>query len=483
MKPAISHLNPESLPGTARGDASFRILELNGRLGVQPTSIKHPLSFDRHTLNETRGSFSLWMFSTEHVSSYLKRDVMFTAENQNPGKFSVLIDTPEIGDFDRAHFALTLDTSWHPGLIAKFYEGNEFPDVVNPPHLAYAFSSAFEFHPERWYQFWVTWDFNAEKIRVYANGVLVAAEDRFHREFVRALARPTLYGGRPTFCYGQLDFYDTVFAADQISDAYRAAAPYRDEAFDHELARVHAGVDVPSDSWEPDGLWEIVYERSMRESDVLNEFAAQGDSESITVRDDGLHVTTLPLPYQSENFHRQLYLWTRQTFEGDILIEFEFKPLQEFGLALVVFQASGMSREDFMADYPPRTSGRMLTVHSEDVRNYHCEYYRNMNAVRNDIASAAVIKNPYQWPLAYGTLPAPLEPGVWHRLRIRSERGLIAVTLDGRRVCEGRDIPLANNGPILTFGRVALRQMVDTRMVYRNLRISTRNPAYRVVPS
>jgi hypothetical protein len=421
------------------------------------------------------------MFSTEHVSSFLKRDVMFTPLNQNPSKFPVLTDSPDIGDFDGAHFALTLDTNWHPGLIAKFYEGNEFPDVVNPPHLAYAFSSAFEIHPGHWYQFWVTWDFDAEEIRVYANGVLVAAEDRFHREFVRAQTRPTLYAGRPTFCYGQLDLYEPVLTSDQIRESYSAAAVGRDETFDHELARVHTGAHVPDDTWAPDGSWEIVCARSMREADLLDEFVTQGEYESITVQDDGLHVTTLPLPYESENFGRQLYLWTKRTFEGDILIEFEFKPLQEFGLALVVFHASGMSREDFMADYPPRTSGRMLTVHSEDVRNYHCEYYRKMNAVRNDIASAAVIKNPYQWPLAYGTLPGSLEVNAWHRLRIRTDHGRIAVSLDGKCICEGRDIPLTNNGPLLTFGRVALRQMVNTKMIYRDLRVSTRPPAYRSV--
>ena len=52
-----------------------------------------------------------------------------------------------------------------------------------------------------------------------------------------------------------------------------------------------------------------------------------------------------------------------------------------------MFQASGMQREDFMKEYPLRTNGSMSTVHSEDVRNYHWEFFREMNDTRNDVCS------------------------------------------------------------------------------------------------
>ena len=57
-----------------------------------------------------------------------------------------------------------------------------------------------------------------------------------------------------------------------------------------------------------------------------------------------------------------MYLWTKQSFEGDLYVEFDFKSIRPGGLALLMFQASGMQREDFMKEYPLRTNGSMSTV-------------------------------------------------------------------------------------------------------------------------
>ena len=44
----------------------------------------------------------------------------------------------------------------------------------------------------------------------------------------------------------------------------------------------------------------------------------------------------------------QMYLWTKQSFEGDLYVEFDFKSIRPGGLALLMLQAPGMQREDFM---------------------------------------------------------------------------------------------------------------------------------------
>jgi hypothetical protein len=67
-----------------------------------------------------------------------------------------------------------------------------------------------------------------------------------------------------------------------------------------------------------------------------------------------------------------------------------------------------MHREDFMADYPRRRTGSMRMVFGENVRNYHWEYYRHMNDTRHDMASSGLIKQPWQWPLAYQCLDRTL---------------------------------------------------------------------------
>ena len=69
-----------------------------------------------------------------------------------------------------------------------------------------------------------------------------------------------------------------------------------------------------------------------------------------------------------------------------------------------------------MADHPRRTSGTMRTIYGENVRNYHWEYYRGTNDTRHDVASSALIKQPWQWPLAYQCFDHELALEQWHTL-------------------------------------------------------------------
>ena len=87
-------------------------------------------------------------------------------------------------------------------------------------------------------------------------------------------------------------------------------------------------------------------------------------------------------------------------------------------LALLMIHASGMTREDFMADYPRKTSGLMETVHGQNVHNYHWEFYREMNDVRNDVGTAFSRKNPFAYRIGFGSAPAPFATNEWHKAQI-----------------------------------------------------------------
>jgi hypothetical protein len=121
----------------------------------------------------------------------------------------------------------------------------------------------------------------------------------------------------------------------------------------------------------------------------------------------------------------------------------------------------------------------MSWVHSSDIRNYHIEYYRKMNAVRNDNANAAMIKNPYQYPLGYGTLDEPLAVEEWHKLQVVQRGNEFTCAINGKVVFEAVDKKFSNNGPVLNFGHIALRCMVNTDMAFRNLKVYNRPLPYK----
>lgn len=483
MNPIYRYLNDADGKGadahTVQGP--YRVLELEGRRGIHPTSIHTRIEFPRHTLNAPQGSATYWVFALEEVFTFHKRDVMYTGVNKAPHLLTLLTDHPDIGNFEEACFVWTYEATWHPAFLAKFYKGDVFLDAIRAPQKAYAMASGFEIERHRWYQFTLTWDFEREEIFIYANGVRVACADRYHTAFKRDSTGPKLYSARPIYCFGELAFYDHALSAEAVAALYQQQAGSIDPAFQRQLRRMYAGEDVKPFDFVLDADWITRVRLDLRQPQQLDAFRVQGITEHIGITEEGLHIRTPQLPYEPDNRGNQMYLWLRDRFEGDVYIDCAFRPNQAFGLGVLVFQASGMSREDIEQDYAPRTTGNMQWIHSSDMRCYHLEYYRHMTAVRNDIDNVALIKNPYQWPLAFACLREVLHPGQWHRLQVVQQRGQIHIAINGMLICTGEERPFSNNGPVLTAGRIALRCMIQTDMHFRDLHIATRKLPYAEV--
>ena len=170
----------------------------------------------------------------------------------------------------------------------------------------------------------------------------------------------------------------------------------------------------------------------------------------------------------------QMYVWTKKPFEGNLYVEYEYKSLRSGGLSLLLTQASGMNREDFMADYPLRTSGRMTMIYGEDVRSYHWEYYREMADMRNDLDNSAFMKQPWNYPLAFSTRNIPLAKNTWHKLQFLQIDNNLVGAIDGNIMFDCTDDGFTNNGPVLDFGRIAIRCMLRSKMIFRNLKVYTK---------
>jgi hypothetical protein len=168
-----------------------------------------------------------------------------------------------------------------------------------------------------------------------------------------------------------------------------------------------------------------------------------------------------------------MYLWSRRTFEGDQWIEFDFRVESPRGLALLVACASGMQREDFFADHGIPSTGSMGTILS-DVRCYHWEFLRRVEAMRTDVETQYLAKNNIGLKLALRCVPR-LESNRWYRLRFVKAGRRLHGSFDGQTVFDVKDDPWTNNGPIYDFGRIGLRHMYNTTLRYRNLVVHTRD--------
>ena len=458
---------------TIRGP--FRVLDLKGRKGVNPASIHAVIKLGPHNLNDPKGTVVLWFFALEDLGASFLADHM-KMDNPYFATYAFLSDFEMPRDVAQANFSF--EWNRYNEFRAKFFKGTVYPRLgFDPPQKAWVQAVPFNyFQKHRWYQLAVTWDDAAKSALLYVNGILVGTSDRFNKDFFRDKVSPTLYAGCPALCHGEVALYEKVLSGGEIYKLYRDGAPDFDPGIEKELKHRFEGADLEEFTFQPDDKWTKQFDCDFQKPvEQIKEFYIQGHAEAIKPdgSTEGLLIETPDIPYGWDAYPKQVYIWSEKTFEGNIYVEFEWKALKPNGLSLLMIHASGMGREDFMADYPRKTSGLMETVHGQNVRNYHWEFYREMNDVRNDVGTAFSRKNPFAYRIGFGSSPAPFATNEWHKAQLVQHDGHIRGAIDGKILLEIDDSSRTNTGAILNYGHIALRCMVHTKMVFRNLKVYT----------
>jgi len=452
-------------------DGPHRFLEVAGRRGYQPLSLQTKLSFPCAVQQGDRGSFTLWISPLETLGVVPLLDYI-TRRDPHWQRYALLSDGWPGNDPDRSVFAWYWQSNWHPQMIVKFKDGaagNTAADFGVTPYVPVEHLSL---RRGAWYQLVFTWDKPASRFRVYVNGILCATTSF---PFRCDEAGGTLYLGNTAMVFAGFEASDREMTADEVAARYAADPTPKNAEVNGELAALFTVQASEPLVWQPDDGWKLVYENALTKEGDFAAWRQQGCLEdpyklvAYDITDEGLLLET-PAQIHTES---RVYFWSPDIFEGDLAVEFDFKPEQDTGLALLVLQASGMQREDFLDDHPPRTSGAMDTIITDRVRSYHWEFFRHAVDVRGDLATQIVAKNPWLKPLAMSSLP-PLALGEWHRLTFVQDGARLRGAIDGRLAFDVNDDPLAHTGPVLDRGRIGLRLMYGTRMYFRNLRIWNR---------
>ena len=481
--PVFTYLQKGDLEKGVWKEGGFRILSMDGREGLLADSIYSRIIIRNHTVNETRGSLTFWMFPMEDMGSQACPIHMPQFEENIQNYMLLTDDQIEYNDVEEAAFALMYRFNWNDQLFAKFYKGKIGRGALYPQH-AITVGGQLALEKDNWYQVGVSWNREEGDYRIYVNGIQISRSTIF-LDKIQTPCGKYLYMGNPTFAFSQLSFYDTCFAPEDFAKAFAEEAARINEPLQQNLRAVHTGADLTDRDWKPDETWEKKVDLSLTEEKDLEAFYIQGCKEAVAVTSEGVLIEThmqrtkeaiveKPDSYDPD----QVYLWLKEWLDGDLAIEYEFMPKKENGLSLVMFQASGMHREDFMKDYPLRTTGSMRMVHGENVRNYHWEYFREMDDVRHDIDSNILVKNPWGFPLGYQCLPERLAQNQWHKIQIVQEGDHIMGSLDGKQVFDVRDRADSNTGPVLNCGHMAIRCMWKTRFCIRNLKVYNRKTPY-----
>jgi hypothetical protein len=479
-------VQPPRAAAHLRHGSPARVIEFDGRSGLNFTGIRGRLAVPEHTLNSPQGSLTLWLAPLDDVDVAPPHS-HHAKSNPSFDRFALLSDREAMPEVEAAHFALYYHTWWHPSLIVKWAHGSYFDCYYNLRQRPMAAPGHFAFNRRHWYQMTVTWDRVGGDYRIYANGVLIGTHDTTATKLWDDVCGPTLYLGNPAFAFSALAFYDRALDANEVRAAHQAEAttPYPELAASLHATYEGAGLRAFTPP-NPTG-WTTQLELSLTDRADYERFFVQGCGTAVRFTPEGFRFRTPDFEesatlggvgsvnkFDTARDMSRMYLWTRQVFEGDLHVSLDFKLNAHGGLALLMTQASGMQREDFLEDYALRINGSMATVFGEDVRNYHWEFYREMCDTRNDLVSHGLMKNPWYRPLGFQMENRRWDLNRWYRLDWVQEGAHLRAAIDGVTVIDVTDSPHDNNGSIFTGGRIALRCMMRTDLVARNLHVRNR---------
>ena len=475
--------NPEN-SGDLDKEGPFRILEHEGRKGWHATSVNSRLKLPIDVNAMATGTVSLWLLPLEELSHrYPCADLRKAHPGTDFNNHLLISDHPDLQNVCDSRFALIWDPGWYPQYWAKFFKGYLYHDGFKPERKLLALSGHFSFERLRWYHLALSWDKLNGHCAIYVNGLKVgqSADD------TPLAADPcgnALYAGNTAFALGEISIETVALDEETLSARYKQTVTDLDQQYMQSLRNMYHGENPQHLEFTPDNSWQTAMELPLNRPEDLRKFYVQGRTQAPSVTEDGLLVETgLDYPPMNRKVDdlEQVYLWTEDTFEGDLYVTYEYMPLKPGGLSLLLTQASGLRGEDFMVDYPRRTTGSMSMVCWENIRNYHWEYYREISDVPAKSASSGFTKNPWCTPLAYRRELKPTTKNTWHRLEFLQEGERIRGALDGVIQFDVTDSGFRGNGPVYRHGHIAIRCMFQTRMCFRNLRVLNRKPAFNIV--
>jgi hypothetical protein len=466
-----------SLGGT-RGDSSFeasavgefRYLTVGGRRGWHARRPDSHVRIDTPLLAGEEATLSIWVSPLETLAPATPMQG-FMREDPFAQDYTLVADAAPQGDPRSSTFALTYFTRWRPQLSARLCRGWPDADHGEPPAVS---AEHLVLRQGHWYQLAVSFNRAVGRMSLYVNGIVVGQSGHLDRAEVPV---HQVCLGNTAFVVAGLVVRDIELTAAEIAAGFAAEAGTVDEEIQAELKSDYEISAKPAFDWMPDATWALAYATDFTHQDDLEGWIQQGclaDPYRLVERSATPAGLLLQTPDAIDTESR-VYLWSPEVFEGDVAVSFDFRPDSQTGFAMLIVQASGMQREDFIADHPPRTTGAMRTIIGDRVRNYYWGFYRRTSSSARDAASThTLMKNPWLRHLGMASA-APITTGQWHHADLVQEGGRIRCAIDGEVVLDAQDDPITGAGPVLNIGRIGLRLMFQTRMWFTALRIHTRH--------
>ena len=213
----------------------------------------------------------------------------------------------------------------------------------------------------------------------------------------------------------------------------------------------------------------LIYENTLSCAEDVKGFRMEGTAD-VYFEDGKMRIkSALPAELgQKANF----VFWCPEDFPSDIMIEWDFRPITEPGLAIMFFSAKGCNGEDLFDPALAPRDGQYNLYHSGDINAYHVSYFRRKWEDERGFHTCNLRKSKGFHLVVQGADPIPNcedALGSYH-IRLTKLNGKIEFSINDLIVFSWQDDG-EEYGAVLGGGKIGFRQMAPMIGEYSNLKV------------
>lgn len=216
-------------------------------------------------------------------------------------------------------------------------------------------------------------------------------------------------------------------------------------------------------------LGKLLYENPLSCEEDLKGFIFEG-SAKMTFPKGRMRLENVMDPSNGQKAN--YVLWCPEEFPEDVLIEWQFQPIQEPGLAMLFFAAKGRNGRDIFDQSLASRTGEYVQYHHGDINAFHVSYFRRKEPDERAFHTCNLRKSYGFHLVAQGGDPIPNTDDA-------KEPYIIAVVKKGNAVRffvnELEIFSFMDDGttygPLLTGGRIGFRQLAPLVGEYGALKV------------
>lgn len=214
---------------------------------------------------------------------------------------------------------------------------------------------------------------------------------------------------------------------------------------------------------------ELIYENALDCESSVNGFVLEGEAV-MTFPQGRLRLENRldPSLKQKANY----VLWCPQEFPSDIVIEWDFWPVKQPGLAILFFAAKGRNGEELFDPALQVRTGEYPLYHHGDINAFHISYFRRKEPDERAFHTCNLRKSYGFYMAAQGGDPIPDvgdAVGPYH-LEVIKQGADVGFSVNGLEVLHYHDDG-ETFGPLLGGGKIGFRQLAPMIGEYANLKV------------